>query len=240
MAAGRRHLDGAAGNGLGRGPRPGRAAPRPEAPVGGGGGSGHGASPRSTATSSATEADRPDRPTRRQRRFVDARRRRRPHWLRPGRRRAGPCPVPAAPSRRDRARRRRPSPSIDAAGTTSEATSTPTAMGRSSPAPPLRTPLGARFTVMRFCGQASPLDSSAARTRSLDSRQASSGRPTMVKPGQAVGRRGPRRCTGRPWAPSNVADETMASTATSNTNGHVVEALRAGATIGEAHRRPAL
>ena len=37
------------------------------------------------------------------------------------------------------------------------------AMARSSPAPPLRTPDGARFTVIRFMGHGSPLDRRAAR-----------------------------------------------------------------------------
>ncbi len=39
---------------------------------------------------------------------------------------------------------------------------------------------GARFTVTRCCGYSSPDDSSAARTRSRDSRPAASGRPTTV------------------------------------------------------------
>ena len=89
---------------------------------------------------------------------------------------------PSRPSSPTKAR-----PSTASAGTAADATSTPTAIGRSSPAPPLRTPLGARFTVIRRWATSSPLDSSAARTRSRDSRQASSGRPTIVKPGQAVG-----------------------------------------------------
>ena len=61
------------------------------------------------------------------------------------------------------------------------------AMGRSSPAPPLRIPDGARLTVTRRSGQGRPLDKSAARTRSRDSRTAASGRPTTVKPGKPVG-----------------------------------------------------
>ena len=39
---------------------------------------------------------------------------------------------------------------------------------------------------MRCIGHVNPLDKSAARTRSRDSRQASSGRPTTVKPGSAA------------------------------------------------------
>ena len=39
---------------------------------------------------------------------------------------------------------------------------------------------GARFTVTRLIGNASPDDSNAARTRSRDSRPAASGRPTTV------------------------------------------------------------
>ena len=60
------------------------------------------------------------------------------------------------------------------------ATSAPTAMARSRPAPVLRTPEGARLTVIRVGGHGSRLESSAARTRSRDSRQASSGRPTTL------------------------------------------------------------
>ena len=65
---------------------------------------------------------------------------------------------------------------------------------------------------MRLSGQVRPLDMSAARTRSLDSRHASSGRPTTLNAGRPL-----ETCTstetGRPSAPSNVADGTMASTA---------------------------
>ena len=56
---------------------------------------------------------------------------------------------PRGSSRPARARRGRPARRRRSAGTASEATSTPTAMARSSPAPLLRTPDGARLTVMR-------------------------------------------------------------------------------------------
>ena len=69
-------------------------------------------------------------------------------------------------------------------GTCCAATSTPMATARSRPAPTFRTPDGARFTVIRCRGHGSSLDSSAARTRSRDSRQEASGRPTMVKLGR--------------------------------------------------------
>ena len=59
-------------------------------------------------------------------------------------------------------------------------------MARSRPAPTLRTPDGARFTVVRRLGHPSELVSSAARTRSRASRQAVSGWPTTVKPGRPV------------------------------------------------------
>ena len=109
---------------------------------------------------------------------------------------------------------RKASPCTASAGTASAATRTPTAMARSSPAPLLRTPDGARLTVMRVIGQGSPLDSSAARTRSRASRQASSGRPTTLNAGRPLATWTSTE-TGRPSAPSNVADGTMASIAAS-------------------------
>src|SRR4051812_57269 len=74
-------------------------------------------------------------------------------------------------------------PSRASVGMASVAAKRPTAMARSRPAPALRTPDGARFTVTRLVDHRSPLDRSAARTRSRDSRHAPSGWPTMVKPG---------------------------------------------------------
>ncbi len=100
--------------------------------------------------------------------------------------------------------------SVQSGGSWPVATSTPTAMARSSPAPPLRTPDGARFTVTRRRGQGSPLESSAARTRSRDSRTAASGRPTMVKPGSPL-ETWTSTETGRPTAPVRVAAEMEAS-----------------------------
>ena len=65
--------------------------------------------------------------------------------------------------------------------------SNPMAIATSSPAPPLRSCiLVARFTVMRRFGHGKSHDSNAARTRSRDSRHASSGWPTMVKPGSPM------------------------------------------------------
>ena len=75
-------------------------------------------------------------------------------------------------------------PSTRSGSSAPDATSTPMAIGRSSPAPPLRSPDGARFTVTRRRGQLRPLDKRAARTRSRDSRTAASGRPTTVNPGR--------------------------------------------------------
>src|SRR5438552_336637 len=54
------------------------------------------------------------------------------------------------------------------------------AIGRSKAAPSLRTPAGARFTVTRFDGYSKPALRSAARIRSLASRTAPSGSPTVV------------------------------------------------------------
>jgi hypothetical protein len=73
---------------------------------------------------------------------------------------------------------RKAHPATASGGSSPPATSSPTAMGRSSPGPPLRTPPGARLTVIRLVGKARPLDMSAARTLSRDSLQAVSGRPT--------------------------------------------------------------
>ena len=72
-----------------------------------------------------------------------------------------------------------PYPATASAGIWSEATSTPMAMARSSPVPVLRRPEGARLTVMLCVGQFSSVLSTAARTRSRDSRHAVSGMPTM-------------------------------------------------------------
>ena len=66
-------------------------------------------------------------------------------------------------------------PPSGSCGTCSLAASTPTAIARSKLGPSLRTCAGARFTVIRFCGNSSPELSSAARTRSRDSRIARSG-----------------------------------------------------------------
>jgi len=59
-------------------------------------------------------------------------------------------------------------------------------MGRSRPAPPFRTPEGAKLTTVLRSGHGSPLDKIAARTRSRDSRTAASGNPTMVNPGRPL------------------------------------------------------
>ena len=87
---------------------------------------------------------------------------------------------PAAPRRRGRARRARRRRRARPAGSPPSALVSASATASSSPAPVLRTDAGARFTVTRFCGYSSPDDSSAARTRSRDSRPAASGRPTTV------------------------------------------------------------
>ena len=83
-------------------------------------------------------------------------------------------------------------------------------MARSSPDPPLRTPLGARFTVTRLLGHVSPEVMSAARTRSRDSRHGASGRPTMEKPGSPLETWTSTRTT-RPVTPNRVAEMMVAS-----------------------------
>ena len=130
----------------------------------------------------------------------------------------------AATKRRDRRDRRgqtrrgpssptKPVPSTHRAGRTSDATSSPMAMGRSSPAPVLRTPDGARFTVTRRVGHGSWHDKSAARTRSRDSRTAASGSPTTVKPGRPADT-WTSTDTERPSTPNRVAEGIQASMGT--------------------------
>ena len=106
-------------------------------------------------------------------------------------------------------------PSTAGAGTWPEATRSPTAMARSSPDPTLRTVGGARFTVMRCIGQVSWLDSSAARTRPLASRQAESGEPTTVKDGRPL-LTWTSTVTAWPSTPSREAEGTRPSTARSS------------------------
>jgi len=99
------------------------------------------------------------------------------------------------------------------AGSTPSATIVPTAIGRSRPAPPLRTPDGARLTVTRRRGHDRPLERRAARTRSRDSRTAASGRPTTVNPGSPSDTC-TSTATGRPTQPTTVAEAMTAILAT--------------------------
>jgi hypothetical protein len=67
--------------------------------------------------------------------------------------------------------------------------------------------------VILRVGQSNPLDKMAARTRSRDSRQTSSGRPRMVNDGNP----GPMcasTMTGQPLIPVTLADRTLHSTLT--------------------------
>ena len=82
-------------------------------------------------------------------------------------------------------------------------------MGRSRPAPPLRTPDGARLTTVLRRGHGSPLERMAARTRSRDSRTAASGNPTMVNPGRPF-ETWTSTETWLPTAPDSVADAMVA------------------------------
>ncbi len=102
-------------------------------------------------------------------------------------------------------------PATASAASTPEATSTPTAMGRSRPAPPLRMPDGARLTVTRRRGHGRPLETRAARTRSRDSRTAASGRPTTVNPGRPLATWTSTR-TVRPSTPRRTAEGMLAIT----------------------------
>ena len=90
--------------------------------------------------------------------------------------------VPSSPSSATKAKC-----AIASAGMTSCTTSKPTAIAASRPAPPLRSCTAvAKFTVMRLLGHGRSHDNKAARTRSRDSRHASSGWPTIVKPGNPM------------------------------------------------------
>src|SRR5699024_4295315 len=64
----------------------------------------------------------------------------------------------------------------------------PSAIGRSKRPPCLGRSAGARLTVMRRCGNSNWAQWIAARTRSLASRTAASGRPTMDMPGSPPAR----------------------------------------------------
>ncbi len=75
-----------------------------------------------------------------------------------------------------------------------------------------------RLTVMRVIGQGSPLDSGGGGRGRCASRQASSGRPTTLNVGRPLATWTLTE-TGRPSAPSNVADGTMASISASLTVG---------------------
>ena len=74
------------------------------------------------------------------------------HRDRRARRPSGRPRAPAAACRRGRARRRTPGRRRAASGTWPDATRTPMAIARSSPAPTLRVPDGARLTVMHWFG----------------------------------------------------------------------------------------
>ena len=102
------------------------------------------------------------------------------------------------------------------AGSSSAAARSPSATASSSPEPDLRTPPGARLTVMRCIGKPRSDESSAARTRSRDSRTAVSGSPTTWYAGRPDDT-WTSTVTGCPSTPTSVALRTAASTATSST-----------------------
>ncbi len=68
------------------------------------------------------------------------------------------------------------------------AISMPIAIGRSKAEPSFLMSAGARFTTTCFRGKSKPVFLSAARTRSLLSLTAASGRPTVAKKGKAPAR----------------------------------------------------
>ncbi len=186
------------------------------------GSSSPGAAPEGRATALARAAPaRARRASRRPAPDRGARHRLRPHSRAARRahrsaspRRGAPCRAHGEGCRRARARRGTRDRSTAGASSWPSAASTPTAIARSSPEPPLRRPDGARLTVIRFSGHPRPLDMTALRTRSRDSRQAASGNPTMVKPGSPLDT-WTSTLTARPSTPRRVAAGTVASTVTS-------------------------
>ncbi len=176
---------------------------------------GQAAWPRRTATSSPSVAAPSDLAPAHQRRLTDVAERHdqaeRAQRRRPGR----SCPGRGAASRSARAPRRRTGPRCSPGSARRRRRAGPTAMGRSSPAPPLRTPEGARLTVSRRSGHGSPLERMAARTRSRDSRTAASGSPTMVNPGRPL-ETWTSTETARAVAPVRVADAMTACCTTVN------------------------
>ena len=113
---------------------------------------------------------------------------------------------PSRPSSAIKAR-----PSSDWAGNWQSAAMTPRPMARSRPEPALRKPDGARLTVTRFWGHLNPLEIIAARTRSRDSLQEASGKPTTRKPGSPL-LTWTSTATGWPSTPTSVAEDTVANT----------------------------
>src|SRR3954463_8157897 len=69
---------------------------------------------------------------------------------------------------------------------------------------------GARFAVIRCCGYRKPEFVSAERTRSLDSRTAASGRPTMVNEGRPEPM-STSTCTGSAFTPIRAKVRAIAN-----------------------------
>ena len=120
----------------------------------------------------------------------------------PGTRRTEPS-RPSSPTK--------PMPATASGASSPPATSTPTAMARSTPAPFFFRPDGARFTVTLRGGHGTSAVEKAARARSRASRQAVSGRPTTVKAGRPLPT-WTSTVTGWPSTPRRVADGMVAST----------------------------
>jgi hypothetical protein len=101
------------------------------------------------------------------------------------------------------------SPSITRSGRRPSAASTATATGRSKWVPRFGMEAGERLTVIRCCGQGSPEQSTAARTRSRASARAVSGSPTRTNPGM------PPMCTSTwtrcPCTPTSATHPQVAS-----------------------------
>ena len=110
-------------------------------------------------------------------------------------------------------------PSTTSAGNCPSATRMATAIAASRAVPVLRCVDGARLTVMRCEGQWKPLDRTAVRMRSRDSRHVSSGRPRMVKAGNPT-----PICTSTttdaPWEPMTLAERMVDSMTTSRSAGN--------------------
>ena len=112
-----------------------------------------------------------------------------------------------APSRESSPRKR---VGLDGSSTAPEAARMPSAIGTSNAAPSLRTSAGARLIVILRAGKVNPVCRIAARTRSLASCTAASGKPTTVTAGNPCAR-STSTSTSAPSRPTTLPVWTLAT-----------------------------